>query len=100
MIGFRDPDIIVLGEMLRKIVLFVTCVGVALAESTTPAPPCERAPSHAQPADALYRLGIAGEPDLFLPGELYTGKYYLELFLRRKTFKSQNKWFSIVWSGP
>ncbi|KAL0839460.1 hypothetical protein ABMA28_016170 [Loxostege sticticalis] len=33
---------------------------------------CERAPSHAQPADAFYRLGIAGEPDLFLPGELYT----------------------------
>lgn len=35
---------------------------------------CERAPSHAQPADAFYRLGIAGEPDLFLPGELYTGR--------------------------
>ncbi|CAH2063434.1 unnamed protein product, partial [Iphiclides podalirius] len=41
----------------------------------TPAPPtmkCERAPPHAQPADRHYRLSIAGDPDLYLPGELYT----------------------------
>ncbi|CAG9791884.1 unnamed protein product [Diatraea saccharalis] len=41
-------------------------------DSTVPSPACDRAPAHAQPADAFYRLGIAGEPDLFLPGELYT----------------------------
>ncbi|KAJ2950723.1 hypothetical protein O0L34_g8985 [Tuta absoluta] len=34
--------------------------------------PCDKAPPHAQPADANYRLGVAGDPDLFLPGELYT----------------------------
>ncbi|XP_037297171.1 LOW QUALITY PROTEIN: spondin-1 [Manduca sexta] len=37
----------------------------------SPLPQCERAPARAA-ADAYYRLGIAGEPDLFLPGELYT----------------------------
>ncbi|CAG4940448.1 unnamed protein product [Colias eurytheme] len=34
--------------------------------------PCERAPPHAQPADAHYKLGVAGDPDLYLPGELYS----------------------------
>ncbi|XP_069355294.1 spondin-1-like isoform X3 [Maniola hyperantus] len=32
---------------------------------------CERAPPHAQPADVHYKLSVAGDPDLFLPGELY-----------------------------
>lgn len=40
---------------------------------------CARAPPHAQPADAHYKIGIAGDPDLFLPGELYTGKVLNEL---------------------
>lgn len=45
----------------------------------TPAPltkKCERAPPHAQPADRHYRLSIAGDPDLYLPGELYTGNVH------------------------
>ncbi|XP_068627993.1 spondin-1-like [Battus philenor] len=43
--------------------------------SSSPVPStkkCERAPPHAQPADRHYRLSIAGDPDLYLPGELYT----------------------------
>ncbi|XP_060800707.1 spondin-1 [Amyelois transitella] len=39
---------------------------------TAATPLCERAPAHAQPTDTAYRLTVAGEPDLFLPGELYT----------------------------
>ncbi|CAG9563579.1 unnamed protein product [Danaus chrysippus] len=33
---------------------------------------CERAPADSQPADKNYKLSVAGDPDLFLPGELYT----------------------------
>jgi hypothetical protein len=62
---------------------FLTCLAVASATTvppsttTAPLPPkCERAPAHAQPADAFYRLGIAGDPDLFLPGELYTSMFF------------------------
>ncbi|XP_073963335.1 spondin-1-like [Choristoneura fumiferana] len=51
-------------------------VAVAHASSPAPAPateqPCARAPPHAQPADARYALSVAGDPDLYLPGELYT----------------------------
>ncbi|XP_061706106.1 spondin-1-like [Cydia pomonella] len=42
-----------------------------VAGTAAPAP-CPRAPSDAQPQDARYALRVAGEPDLFLPGELYT----------------------------
>lgn len=47
--------------------------------NTTVAPVCERAPPHAQPADAHYKLGVAGDPDLFLAGELYTGMHLIIL---------------------
>ncbi|XP_061378993.1 spondin-1-like [Danaus plexippus] len=33
---------------------------------------CDRAPPDSQPADKNYKLSVAGDPDLFLPGELYT----------------------------
>ncbi|CAH0717275.1 unnamed protein product, partial [Brenthis ino] len=55
--------------MLLFLAIFV--LGEASA-NTTATPVCERAPPHAQPADALYKIGVAGDPDLFLPGELYT----------------------------
>lgn len=65
------PDLLKMRYKAGIIMLFVTVV------STTSLPKCERAPTHAQPADAFYRLGVAGEPDLFLPGELYTGNLYI-----------------------
>lgn len=54
----------------------LSCLTVIRATTvpTTLAELCERAPPHAQPADADYKLEVAGDPDLFLPGELYTGK--------------------------
>lgn len=56
----------------------VCAVLAAAAHANSPAPateqPCARAPPHAQPADARYALSVAGDPDLYLPGELYTGK--------------------------
>lgn len=56
------------------LLLFLICIlGETTATNTTARPPCERAPQHAQPADAHYKLSVAGDPDLFLPGELYTG---------------------------
>ncbi|RVE48406.1 hypothetical protein evm_006967, partial [Chilo suppressalis] len=59
--------------MLSIVILCVTSARLVSATATTAqSPTCERAPAHAQPADAFYRLGIAGEPDLYLPGELYT----------------------------
>ncbi|KAJ0179252.1 hypothetical protein K1T71_004964 [Dendrolimus kikuchii] len=51
--------------------LFIFVMHIVSVLATTP-PQCERAPAHAQPADSHYRLGVAGEPDVFLPGELYT----------------------------
>ncbi|XP_075972782.1 spondin-1-like isoform X2 [Anticarsia gemmatalis] len=65
--------------MKSLVVILGLCLSLSSAESaatttTTPAPKskCERAPPNAPSADSHYRLGIAGEPDLFLPGELYT----------------------------
>ncbi|XP_072941513.1 spondin-1-like [Epargyreus clarus] len=52
--------------------MFLVVVACLVASARASPAPCERAPPHAQPADANYRLGIAGDPDLFLPGELYT----------------------------
>ncbi|XP_045459858.1 spondin-1-like [Melitaea cinxia] len=55
------------------LLLFLICIlGETTATNTTVRPSCERAPQHAQPADAYYKLSVAGDPDLFLPGELYT----------------------------
>ncbi|CAH4033530.1 unnamed protein product [Pieris brassicae] len=47
---------------------FVTLVfcGIIMSEL------CERSPPHAQPADSHYKMAVAGDPDLFLPGELYS----------------------------
>ncbi|CAB3225007.1 unnamed protein product [Arctia plantaginis] len=45
---------------------------VALWTLTLGEPQCEKAPPHAQPIDSHYRLGLAGEPEFFLSGELYT----------------------------
>ncbi|XP_053599585.1 spondin-1-like isoform X2 [Plodia interpunctella] len=55
---------------MNKLRVGVIFILAALATATTPT--CERAPAHAQPTDTAYRLTVAGEPDLFLPGELYT----------------------------
>ncbi|KAM3968302.1 spondin-1 [Aphomia sociella] len=55
--------------MIRAIALCALCIATATSNTVQE---CERAPAHAQPADSHYRIGIAGEPDLFLPGELYT----------------------------
>ncbi|XP_041972855.1 spondin-1-like [Aricia agestis] len=52
--------------MLLLVWCVLACIAPLLAKS------CERAPLHAQPADTFYKLGVAGDPDLFLPGELYT----------------------------
>ncbi|XP_052751593.1 spondin-1-like isoform X2 [Galleria mellonella] len=54
--------------------LLLIAVGIVNVVTVTsnPVQQCERAPAHAQPADSHYRIGISGEPDLFLPGELYT----------------------------
>lgn len=57
------------------LLFLVLCVLGEASANTTAAPVCERAPPHAQPADALYKIGVAGDPDLFLPGELYTGRF-------------------------
>lgn len=51
---------------LFVIYLLGTC-GASVATS------CDRAPPDSQPADKNYKLSVAGDPDLFLPGELYTG---------------------------
>lgn len=63
--------------MLHALV-WAVLAAAAHANSPAPAPateqPCARAPPHAQPADARYALSVAGDPDLYLPGELYTGK--------------------------
>uniref|UniRef100_A0A2A4JGL1 Spondin-1 n=1 Tax=Heliothis virescens TaxID=7102 RepID=A0A2A4JGL1_HELVI len=51
----------------------VTLSVVSCVWAVTPAAPqCERAPAHAPPADDHYSISVSGEPDLFLPGELYT----------------------------
>ncbi|KAJ8726909.1 hypothetical protein PYW08_015306 [Mythimna loreyi] len=56
-----------------KLLVLATLLAYAAAAATpTPAPQCERAPAHAPPADEHYRISVSGEPDLFLPGELYT----------------------------
>ncbi|XP_013174900.1 PREDICTED: spondin-1-like [Papilio xuthus] len=55
--------------------MLLVVVGLLASAHSTPAPSvatCERAPPHAQPADRHYKLSIAGDPDLYLPGELYT----------------------------
>ncbi|XP_026491257.2 spondin-1-like isoform X2 [Vanessa tameamea] len=51
---------------------FVICMMGETFASNATLKPCEQVPPHAQPADSLYKLGVAGDPDLFLPGELYT----------------------------
>ncbi|XP_026326573.1 spondin-1-like [Hyposmocoma kahamanoa] len=58
--------------VLFTLSLFSVTVIRATTIPTTAAELCEKAPPHAQPADAYYKLGVAGDPDLFLPGELYT----------------------------
>ncbi|KAJ8724934.1 hypothetical protein PYW07_015892 [Mythimna separata] len=56
-----------------KLLVLATLLAYAAAAATpSPAPQCERAPEHAPPADDHYRISVSGEPDLFLPGELYT----------------------------
>ncbi|XP_026746917.1 spondin-1-like isoform X2 [Trichoplusia ni] len=50
---------------------------VVYASAASTVPPsasteCPQAPAQAPPADEHYRISVAGEPDLFLPGELYT----------------------------
>lgn len=58
------------------LVALVACASAAVpatAPTPTPAAKCERAPAHASPSDEHYRISVSGEPDLFLPGELYTG---------------------------
>lgn len=58
------------------LVALVACASAAVpatAPTPTPATKCERAPAHASPSDEHYRISVSGEPDLFLPGELYTG---------------------------
>ncbi|XP_049865204.1 spondin-1-like [Pectinophora gossypiella] len=55
------------------LLLVPTALLVAVRAGTAPPPqPCDIAPPHAQPTDGHYRLGVSGDPDLFLPGELYT----------------------------
>ncbi|CAG9090129.1 unnamed protein product [Plutella xylostella] len=56
---------------IMEALLLLTLASRALA-ATAPPPACPRATPHAQPADSAYRLAVAGDPDLFLPGELYT----------------------------
>ncbi|CAD0198913.1 unnamed protein product [Chrysodeixis includens] len=61
---------------LRTLTFLLPLVVYASAATTVPppaAPQCPKAPAQAPPADEHYRIGVAGEPDLFLPGELYTG---------------------------
>ncbi|XP_045763789.1 spondin-1-like isoform X3 [Maniola jurtina] len=62
-------DISLCWYVINMLVLLALCVlGEAGAAASGQ---CERAPPHAQPADVHYKLSVAGDPDLFLPGELY-----------------------------
>lgn len=70
-------DNIFLSGVLISLALSCLTVIRATTVPTTVAELCKRAPPHAQPADAHYKLGVAGDPDLFLPGELYTGKVFM-----------------------
>ncbi|XP_022829704.1 spondin-1-like isoform X2 [Spodoptera litura] len=60
---------------LFGLVTLVACASAAVPATVptpTPVTKCERAPAHASPSDEHYRISVSGEPDLFLPGELYT----------------------------
>ncbi|XP_004928080.2 spondin-1 [Bombyx mori] len=59
-------------EALRFLLVLVVSFENAIFVAGESLAKCEQAPAHAQPTDDHFSLRISGEPDLFIPGELYT----------------------------
>lgn len=65
---------------LFVVILIVHC-GIVLVDGLR----CDRAPegssANKSPPDGRFRLRILGDPDRYIPGENYTSKYLIGIYL-------------------